>query len=523
MLREILTHKEKIFIIFLFLFSLLINQYYGNKGVFPIESFCHFDIGYRVLNGEIPFEDYWLVSGPLIDYVQAIFFYIFGLNWQSYVLHASIFNSILTVATFYLLKNLKLNVYFCFIYSLFFSLLAYPSIGTPYVDHHSAFFSLLGIYVLIMAIKSEKNLYWILLPIFLGFAFLSKQVPSSYVALSVMLILLIYSLANRKFSWISYSFVSSILFIFIVLIFGKFEGIRFSSFFDQYILFPLSVGDQRYENFNFTFRGVVGHFKFIYIAIFPLFIINLLKIFFSANYFKKKDFYYFISIFLFSVSLVWHQLITINQTFIFFLIPILFAFSQIHLQSLHFKFHNLICLVLIAVCLFATIKYHIRFNENRKFQELVNVNFQLSVEATELDERFYGLKWITPQFKENPREEILLLKKIKLHLNKDNRNKMLMTNYSFFSTILNEKIISPNRWYNSCDCTYPLKGNVYSYKYKNLLINLIKKNNIEVIYLIKPIENLEIYQYLSKSCFKETRISEHLSSYELNDCSEIKG
>ena len=98
-------------------------------------------------------------------------------------------------------------------------------------------------------------------------------------------------------------------------------------------------------SFNFTFRGVVGHFKFIYIAIFPLFIINLLKIFSSENYFKKKDFYYFISIFLFSVSLVWHQLITINQTFIFFLIPILFAFSQIYLQSLHFKFHNLINLL----------------------------------------------------------------------------------------------------------------------------------------------------------------------------------
>ena len=383
MLREILSHKEKILIIFLFLFSLLINQYYGNKGVFPIESFCHFDVGYRVLNGEIPFEDYWLVSGPLIDYIQAIFFYIFGLNWQSYVLHASIFNSILTIATFYLLKNLKLNIHYCFIYSLFFSLLAYPSIGTPYVDHHAAFFSLLGVYVLIMAIKSEKKLYWILLPFCFGFAFLSKQVPSSYVALSAIFILLIYSIANRKFSWITYAFASSATFIFIVLIFGKFEGIKFASFFDQYILFPLSVGDKRYENFNFTFRGVIGHFKFIHIAIFPLLIINLFKIFSSENYFKKKDFYYFISIFLFSVSLIWHQLLTINQTFIFFLIPILFAFSQISLQSLKFKFNDFIGLILIAACFFATLKYHVRFNENRKFQELVNANFELSVEAKE--------------------------------------------------------------------------------------------------------------------------------------------
>ena len=140
MLREILSHRQKILITFLFLFSLLSNQYYGNKGIFPIESFCHFDVGFRVLNGEVPFEDYWLVSGPIVDYIQAIFFYIFGANWQSYVLHASLFNSILTISTFYLLKNLKLNIYYCFIYSIFFALLAYPSIGTPYVDHHSAFF-----------------------------------------------------------------------------------------------------------------------------------------------------------------------------------------------------------------------------------------------------------------------------------------------------------------------------------------------------------------------------------------------
>ena len=66
--------KEKILILFLILFSLLINQYYGNRGVFPVDSFAHFDTGYRVLIGEHPFKDYWIVSGPLLDYIQAVFF-----------------------------------------------------------------------------------------------------------------------------------------------------------------------------------------------------------------------------------------------------------------------------------------------------------------------------------------------------------------------------------------------------------------------------------------------------------------
>ena len=52
--------------IIIFLTALLFNQYFGNRGVYPIDSFSHFDIGYRVLNGELPFKDYWVVSGPII-------------------------------------------------------------------------------------------------------------------------------------------------------------------------------------------------------------------------------------------------------------------------------------------------------------------------------------------------------------------------------------------------------------------------------------------------------------------------
>ena len=106
--------KEKIFILVLFLFSLLINQYYGNKGIFPVDSFSHFDTGFRILLGEHPFKDYWIVSGPFVDYLQAIFFYFFGVSWQTYVLHASLINAVVTIATFLVLINFKLNIYHSF-------------------------------------------------------------------------------------------------------------------------------------------------------------------------------------------------------------------------------------------------------------------------------------------------------------------------------------------------------------------------------------------------------------------------
>ena len=165
-------------LLFLFIFSILINQYYGNKGVFPVDSFGNFDAGFRVLLGEHPFKDYWANTGPIIDYIQAAFFYLFGVNWQSYVLHASVLNCILTITTFLVLRNFKLNILYSFLYSLFFSILAYPSSGTPFVDHHSSFFSLLGVYFLILAIKEEKKKILDIISIIFWICFFFKTSPS---------------------------------------------------------------------------------------------------------------------------------------------------------------------------------------------------------------------------------------------------------------------------------------------------------------------------------------------------------
>ena len=86
--------KENYLAFLLFLIALLVNQYSGNRGVFPIDSFSHFDSGFRILKGDHPFKDYWVVSGPIVDYLQSIFFFFFGINWQSYVFHASFINGI---------------------------------------------------------------------------------------------------------------------------------------------------------------------------------------------------------------------------------------------------------------------------------------------------------------------------------------------------------------------------------------------------------------------------------------------
>ena len=61
------------FYLFLGIFSFLLNFYVGSSGVFPVDTFIHYDNGFRILLGEHPVKDYWIVHGFIIDYIQALF------------------------------------------------------------------------------------------------------------------------------------------------------------------------------------------------------------------------------------------------------------------------------------------------------------------------------------------------------------------------------------------------------------------------------------------------------------------
>ena len=56
--------------------SFLINFYVASYGVFPVDTFIHYDYGYRILLGDNPVTDYWIVHGFIIDYIHEILFLI---------------------------------------------------------------------------------------------------------------------------------------------------------------------------------------------------------------------------------------------------------------------------------------------------------------------------------------------------------------------------------------------------------------------------------------------------------------
>ena len=101
--------KNNFYLITIFLFSFFINFYTASTGVLPIDTFLHYDPASRILENIIPVRDYWIVHGLTVDYMQAIFFKLFGVNWISYLAHSSIFNAVISLITFnfFLLNNIK--------------------------------------------------------------------------------------------------------------------------------------------------------------------------------------------------------------------------------------------------------------------------------------------------------------------------------------------------------------------------------------------------------------------------------
>ena len=111
-----MTNKllNSLLLFFLIIFSFFIPFYYGNKGIFPVDTLGFFDSSYNILLGRHPIKDFWIFSGIFVDYSQALFFKIFGLHWSSYVIHSAFINSCITIFFFFFLFKKKLNFYLCF-------------------------------------------------------------------------------------------------------------------------------------------------------------------------------------------------------------------------------------------------------------------------------------------------------------------------------------------------------------------------------------------------------------------------
>ena len=153
--------------------------------------------------------------------------------------------------------------------------------------------------------------------------------------------------------------------------------------------------------------------------------------------------------------------------------------------------------------------------------DLHKANFKNAIDAKFLHINLKGLKWLTPQYLNDPKKELIILKEAIEIIEQDKLKKVIITDYQFISVIISSYDFSPNKyWYKHH--AYPAINHEYFQTYRNFFINQLIKNKIQIVYIIKPLwgDDNVLETILNKNCVKKTSLTDILDSYLLK-CKDI--
>ena len=220
-----------------------------------------------------------------------------------------------------------------------------------------------------------------------------------------------------------------------------------------------------------------------------------------------------------SFAFIFNQLLTANQIYIFSMIPLLAAVLHFNISKIDPS--SKLVWLLIFIVLFASIKFHFRYNIDRKFHDLETIDKSKAIDAVAIDKNLKGLKWIN-KLNLDPLNEIDSIKNALVVIKNDQRKKILITHYQFISTILDEDLNILNRWYLWDNNTHPTENHKYFEFYKSMVQKNVDKNKIQVIYLLGHDNEMmlkNIKNYFTNVCFKSKTLEEkRFSSHELITC-----
>ena len=508
-------------LILISLFSFFINYHYGFQGINPVDNFTNYNSGFNYLMNKYPFKDYWTATGPFLGWIQSIFFKIFGISWNAYVIHASFFNVIISLSLLIFFHNLGINLNLSFLYSIFFSIIFYPPVGTPFVDHHSMIFTYLSFFLIIYSINQNRYYLFFLLPVLFFFGFFSKQTPIAHFFLIISPII-IYNL--RKISIFGYILFGFLLTLFLFSLYIFFTQTSLIDIYYQYFVAASEVGSFRLKNNSFTLYDVFHRYRFIYLSLF--FLIYLVAT--DKNYFNKfkisklQFIYLLLSL---NFTMVFHQLLSMNQAFILSLIFLNFGlcFKFIKFDDKKLS-NNKMFFFIILLSVFICVYYHLKFNETRRFNDLVYSNNKLNINAGNYFPSLNKLHWYTNYtsdpnyYTDDPKKEIENLKNVYDFLLEEEKIYSLITDFQFLPIELKKYSNSPVKWFHT-DVSFPdmkSKTNKSSQiAFKNFIIRQLKVNDVEKIYFVPPNETRsEIILDLIKNDCIVTDITSTKNQYE---------
>ena len=428
------NHSDYLRILFLLLFSFFICYYFGFQGIIPLDDFVNLNSGYRVYEGDLPFKDYYEVTGPALSIIQSLFFDIFGLSWKSYVLHSSIINCFTSIIIYKYFLSTSKNKDLSLIISISFSLLFYPNNGVPGVDHHAWAFIIISLLLLDLGFENKKFIYIFFSIFFFFLSFFIKQVPSAYTFILMCLIYLKQSISEKKVVYFFRIIFTTLFFLICILILLNQNGIDFERVVEQYFLMLINFGSERVFKIDiYLIRENLSKIYFLFFLIFPTIILffNKKKIFFN----EKK---FFLIIFFLILTSLFYETHTNNQAMTFALIPIISGLiyqiqknykSNIFLKYIYifliflcvvkiiqFKINLIFYLILIfIICFYYFKKKNLHFNLNfliiiyllitsfyyfelsvksRKYKDISNERNLMSFDGSKIDPFFKDLNWI---------------------------------------------------------------------------------------------------------------------------------
>lgn len=300
-------------LIFLLLFSSFIFLYHEIRiGINVYDEGLSVYGAVRVLEGEIPYRDFWTIYSPGQFYTLALLFKVFGISLLPARIFSIVINFNIIILTYFLSKKLFSQnfAFLSWLLALFWlkSLRLFSSPISP-----SVMFSLLSCLCLIDFLSSNKGLKIIMAGIFTGLATLFRHDIGFYTFFSETILILFYGLRSFKndkclfkkflkclYIWnkyfcstmmvlipvasffIYYTPLSQLFFdliIFPAIIFPKFRSLPYPSIFPD-LKYALN-GEQ---TFFYFMKEILNRFLFY----FPLFIFAISFLWIVFSIYRKR-------------------------------------------------------------------------------------------------------------------------------------------------------------------------------------------------------------------------------------------
>jgi hypothetical protein len=234
---------------------------------------------------------------------------------------------------------------------------------------------------------------------------------------------------------------------------------------------------------------------------------------------KKFDFLStnFIFILVAFISLINQELMK-NQNMVFFILLILMGIVHSNINAgRKINSYGFIPLAIIF-SIFITLKYYERFNIDRKFMDLQEIDKSKYVDGSLISSNLKGLKWVTVIEQNEIKNETELLKESIKYLKLNKKNSIIISYYQFINAEINHTIYPPNRWYTTDGVSYPLINNRHHFYYIDFFKKQLIKNNIETIFTLYPLGEDSFKFVLEDNCIKSKKINNLLSEHKLINC-----